>query len=95
MTSHISERARWASVVAFAIAMAWVEAASVLYIRLLVDRIEPYQADPLPMQGALSETQWATDDMWFVDYDYDAAAGVPVYTDVTLELVWEQKLVAI
>ena len=39
MTDHLSERTRWAIVVAFAIAMAWVEAASVLYIRALVDRI--------------------------------------------------------
>ena len=54
MTDHLSERTRWAIVVAFAIAMAWVEAASVLYIRALVDRIEPYQADPLP----LNETQY-------------------------------------
>ena len=53
MTGHLSERARWAIVMAFAIAMAWVEAASVFYIRALVDRIEPYQADPLPMNGAL------------------------------------------
>jgi hypothetical protein len=53
MTSHISERTRWAIVVAFAIAMAWVEAASVFYIRALVDRIEPYQPHPLPMNEAL------------------------------------------
>ncbi len=51
------ERTRWAIVVAFAIAMAWVEAASVLYIRALVDRIEPYQADPLPMHGALGNVE--------------------------------------
>ena len=44
MTGHFSERTRWAIVVAFAIAMAWVESASVFYIRALVDRIEPYQA---------------------------------------------------
>jgi hypothetical protein len=50
---HFSERSRWAIVIAFAIAMAWVEAASVFYIRALVDRIEPYQADPLPISGAL------------------------------------------
>src|SRR5688572_18662500 len=49
MTGHLSERTRWAIVMAFAIAMAWVEAASVFYIRALVDRIEPYQADPLPL----------------------------------------------
>ena len=53
MTDHLSERARWAIVIAFAIAMAWVEAASVFYIRALVDRIEPYQANPLPIDDAL------------------------------------------
>ena len=60
MTRHLSERARWAIVMAFAIAMAWVEAASVFYIRALVDRIEPYQADPLPletMHGALGNVE--------------------------------------
>jgi len=51
------ERTRWAIVVAFAIAMAWVEAASVFYIRALVDRIEPYQADPLPINGALGNVE--------------------------------------
>jgi hypothetical protein len=51
---------RWAIVVAFAIAMAWVEAASVFYIRALVDRIEPYQPNPLPqeaMRGALGNVE--------------------------------------
>jgi len=51
MTGHFSERTRWAIVVAFAMAMAWVEAASVFYIRALVGRIEPYQADPLPLDA--------------------------------------------
>lgn len=54
---RLPERARWAIVVAFAIAMAWVEAASVFYIRALVDRIEPYQADPLPLTGALGNVE--------------------------------------
>ena len=53
----MTERTRWAIVVAFAIAMAWVEAASVFYIRSLVDRIEPYQADPLPINGALASVE--------------------------------------
>jgi hypothetical protein len=53
MTGHLSERTRWTIVMAFAIAMAWVEAASVFYIRALVDRIEPYQANPLPINDAL------------------------------------------
>ena len=54
---HLSERARWAIVMAFAIAMAWVEAASVFYLRMLVDRIEPYQAYPLPINGALGNVE--------------------------------------
>ena len=53
----MSERTRWAIVVAFAIAMAWVEAASVFYIRALVDRIEPYQAIPLPLDPALGNVE--------------------------------------
>ncbi len=52
-----SERTRWAIVIAFAIAMAWVEAASVFYIRALVDRIEPFQANPLPMNAALGNVE--------------------------------------
>jgi hypothetical protein len=52
-----SERTRWMIVMSFAIAMAWVEAASVFYIRALVDRIEPYQADPLPIHGSLGNVE--------------------------------------
>jgi len=44
---------RWSVVVLFAIAMAWVEAAVVLYLRTLVDRLDPYQPHPLPVEGAL------------------------------------------
>jgi len=51
------ERARWFVIVAFAIAMAWVEAASVYYLRVLVDRVNPYQADPLPMRGPLGQVE--------------------------------------
>ena len=53
MTDHLSERTRWIIVVAFAIAMAWMESASVYYIRSLIDRIEPYQANPLPLNESL------------------------------------------
>ena len=59
MTGPLSTRARWCLVVAFAVAMAWMEAATVLYIRALVDRIEPYQAEPLPMHGALGNVELA------------------------------------
>ena len=54
---RFSVRTRWALVMVFAIAMACVEAASVFYIRALVDRIEPYQANPLPLQEALGSVE--------------------------------------
>jgi len=57
MTGHLAERTRWAIVMAFAIAMAWVESASVFYIRALVGRLEPYQPNPLPMHGALGNVE--------------------------------------
>jgi hypothetical protein len=57
MTTQLSERRRWTIVIAFAIAMAWVEAASVFYIRTLVNRVEPYQPDPLPIHGALGSVE--------------------------------------
>ena len=57
MTSPVSERTRWLLVVAFAIGMAWVESATVYYLRVMVDRIEPYQANPLPLRGALGQVE--------------------------------------
>jgi hypothetical protein len=57
MIGQRSARTCWCLVVAFAIAMAWVEAASVFYIRSLVDRIEPYQARPLPINDALGQVE--------------------------------------
>jgi hypothetical protein len=52
-----AERTRWVTVVAFAIAMAWMEAAAVFYIRTLVGRVQPYQAIPLPMNDALGTVE--------------------------------------
>lgn len=40
---------RWTIVVLYATAMAWVESAVVYYIRFHIDRIVPYQPDPLPL----------------------------------------------
>ena len=54
---HLPERTRWIIVTVFAIAMAWFEAATVFYIRTLVDRIQPYQPDPLPIHGALGTVE--------------------------------------
>lgn len=59
MTRPSGERATLSSVVVFAIAMAWVEAACVYYLRVLVDRIDPYQANPLPLRGAIGEVELA------------------------------------
>ncbi len=51
------ERTRWFIVVIFAVAMAWMESATVVYLRLLVGRIDPYQADPLPVSVGLGKTE--------------------------------------
>jgi hypothetical protein len=51
------ERLRWWLVVVFAVGMAWVEAASVYYLRAMVDRIEPYQENPLPIRGVLGPVE--------------------------------------
>jgi hypothetical protein len=50
-------RTRLAAVAAFAAGMAWVEAACVLYLRTLVDRVVPYQPNPLPMHGSLGSVE--------------------------------------
>jgi hypothetical protein len=57
MSGQLSERARLAIVIAFAIAMACVESATVFYLRVLVDRVEPYQPNPLPINGALGNIE--------------------------------------
>jgi len=48
-----TESHRWFTVVLFAAAMAWVESAVVYYLRTHIDRIVPYQSDPLPIIGRL------------------------------------------
>ncbi len=42
---------RWFVVVIYAGAMAWVEAAVVFYIRFHINRLVPYQPEPLPLAG--------------------------------------------
>jgi hypothetical protein len=37
----------------YAIAMAWVESAVVVYLRVLIGRVDPYQVDPLPISVGL------------------------------------------
>jgi hypothetical protein len=49
--------ARWWLVVVFAMAMAWVESAVVFYLRSMMDRIEPYQPNPLPVIGGFASVE--------------------------------------
>jgi hypothetical protein len=53
----MSEKKRCIIVVLFAAAMAWVESAVVVYLRTLVDRLEPYQVNPLPLVPRLGEAE--------------------------------------
>jgi len=48
---------RWLVVVCFAAAMAWVESAVVFDLRTMVDRIQPYQENPLPLIGPLGPVE--------------------------------------
>lgn len=50
---------RYFTVIVFAIAMAWVESAVVFYLRTHIDRIEPYQPNPLPIIGGLGPVELA------------------------------------
>ena len=45
----MKEGKRWMIVVLYATAMAWVESSVVFYLRTMVNRIDPYQPNPLPL----------------------------------------------
>ncbi len=45
----VSEVSRWLVVELFALAMAWVESSVVFYLRTMIDRLDPYQPNPLPI----------------------------------------------
>jgi hypothetical protein len=51
------QRRRYLVVVVFALAMAWVESAVVFYLRTHIDRIEPYQTNPLPVVGGFGRAE--------------------------------------
>jgi hypothetical protein len=57
LSGPVRARSRWCLVVLFAIGMAFVEAAAVYYLRAMVGRIEPYQADPLPISGIFGQVE--------------------------------------
>jgi len=48
---------RWSVVVIYAIAMAWVESAVVYYLRTMIDRVDPYQSNPLPIVGGFGPVE--------------------------------------
>lgn len=52
-------KGRLLTVVTFAGAMAWVESATVAYLRTLLNRVEPYQQRPLPIGSLFGETELA------------------------------------
>jgi hypothetical protein len=56
-TSRNQDWPRWFTVVLYAAAMAWVESAVVYYLRTHLDRIEPYQPNPLPLIGGLGPVE--------------------------------------
>ncbi|MDB6038623.1 MAG: hypothetical protein JWM99_2464 [Verrucomicrobiales bacterium] len=53
----MNARKTWSMVVIYAIAMAWVESAVVVYLRTLLDRIQPYQKTPLPHLANFGSTE--------------------------------------
>jgi hypothetical protein len=57
MKINQSNISRWSFVVIYAIAMAWVESAVVFYLRSMINRIEPYQPDPLPIIGGFASVE--------------------------------------
>ena len=83
MTISARARTRWLVIVVFAIAMAWLEAATVYYLRILVDRLNPYQADPLPIRGILGP----------VELVREAATLVMIFTVGLLAgRTWQERL---
>ena len=54
---HSSVRRHLLVVAGFAIAMAWVEAAVVFYLRRMADRMDPYQPNPLPLADDIGRAE--------------------------------------
>jgi hypothetical protein len=55
--SNSQDWRRWFTVIIYATAMAWVESAVVYYLRTHIDRIQPYQPNPLPIIGGLGPVE--------------------------------------
>lgn len=50
----MSPKQRWVAVGIFAVAMGYLEAAVVFYLRTMVKRLQPWQSNPLPEFGGLA-----------------------------------------
>ena len=48
---------RWRMVAVYAVAMAWVEAAVVFYLRTLTQHLNPHRPDPVPEAGGLASLE--------------------------------------
>src|SRR5215831_9842281 len=57
LITNTPDSRRWLTVVAYAIAMAWVESAVVYYLRTMIHRINPYQPEPLPLIGGMGPVE--------------------------------------
>jgi len=57
MKTNRTNSIRCSFVVVYAMAMAWVEAAVVFYLRSMMHRIVPYQEDPLPVLGGFGSVE--------------------------------------
>ncbi len=51
VAGHVARRSRVVVVMLYAVAMGWVESAVVFYMRSMIDRLDPYQPNPLPFAG--------------------------------------------
>jgi uncharacterized membrane protein YhaH (DUF805 family) len=57
MKTNKSEAWCWLWVVIYALGMAWVESATVFYLRSMIGRVDPYQPDPLPLVGGFASVE--------------------------------------
>jgi len=55
----MTEKARWTAITIFAVAMAYIEAAVVLYLRVLVNQMDPYPPNPSTVPAWLIPTEIA------------------------------------
>ncbi len=53
----MSAARNWVGVAIYAVAMAWLEAAVVMYLRVFTDRVQPYQVEPMPLLAALGNIE--------------------------------------